>query len=52
VQTVWRVDGGTDRNTVKAKVWFLREGRVVGHMDGLEGNGNAELNRITGTVLV
>ena len=51
LQTVWRVDRGSDRHCIKAQVWFLRGNRVVGHLDGLEGSGNEELNRITGVTL-
>jgi acyl transferase domain-containing protein/NAD(P)H-dependent flavin oxidoreductase YrpB (nitropropane dioxygenase family)/NAD(P)-dependent dehydrogenase (short-subunit alcohol dehydrogenase family) len=48
VEMRWRVDSGHDGHTVKARVWFLREGRVVGQIDGLEGTGSTELNRIGG----
>src|SRR5262249_51195085 len=36
VEMRWRVDPGHDGHTLKARVWFLKEGRVVGQMDGLE----------------
>ncbi len=48
VEMRWRVDPGHDEHTVKGRVWFLRGGRVVGQMDGLEVAGNVELNRIVG----
>ena len=51
VEMRWRVDPGHDGHTVRARVWFLREGRVLGQMDGLEGAGTAALNRIGGGAL-
>jgi len=37
---------GADGSSVSADVWFIRDGRVIGIMKGLEGAGSAELNRI------
>lgn len=48
VEMRWRVDPGHDEHAAKGRVWFLRGGRVVGQMDGLEVAGNVELNRIVG----
>jgi hypothetical protein len=44
----FEVAQGADANGVKANVWFIRAGKVVGRMDGLEAVGNASLNRIAG----
>jgi hypothetical protein len=50
VELRWRVDPGHDGQNLRAKVWFLRDGRVVGQMDGLEGAGSAGLNRLAAGV--
>lgn len=47
IQVHYRVENGTDGNNYKASVWFIRDGRVLGMMEGLEGAGSQELNRIT-----
>jgi hypothetical protein len=48
VEAILRVRPGADGDLVRADVWFLQQGRVVGHMEGLEGAGSLELNRIVG----
>ena len=35
-----------ERNTYKADIWIIREGVVLGHVEGLEGAGSSQLNRI------
>ena len=41
-----RVRPGQDRQVYHADVWIVREGRIVAHMEGLEGAGGPHLNRI------
>jgi hypothetical protein len=49
VEILYRVDlAHSDEMTIKANVWFIREGQVVGYMEGLEGTGPANLKRIEG----
>ncbi len=36
-------------NLLEASVWYLRDGRLIGKMVGLESAGNSNLNRITGS---
>ena len=36
-------------NLLEATIWYLRGGRLVGLMEGLESAGNTSLNRITGS---
>jgi hypothetical protein len=49
IELLFRVDPISDENTYKADVWLIRDGRVVGLMEGLEGAGSAALNRIAGS---
>ena len=35
-----------ERNTYKADIWIIREDVVLGHIEGLEGAGSSQLNRI------
>jgi hypothetical protein len=46
VQMMLRMRPGEDRQVYQADVWIVREGRVLAHMEGLEGAGSASLNRI------
>jgi NAD(P)-dependent dehydrogenase (short-subunit alcohol dehydrogenase family) len=47
LEMIFRVDGSaTDGHTIRATAWFVRDGRVVGLMEGLEGAASAQLNRI------
>jgi acyl transferase domain-containing protein/NAD(P)H-dependent flavin oxidoreductase YrpB (nitropropane dioxygenase family) len=46
-EVAFRVSTGLDGQTYKGDVWYLRDGRVLGRIEGLEGSGNLELNRIT-----
>ncbi|HET8945735.1 MAG TPA: polyketide synthase dehydratase domain-containing protein, partial [Candidatus Polarisedimenticolia bacterium] len=46
-EVLFRVSTGLDGQTYKGDVWYLRGGRVLGRIEGLEGSGTLELNRIT-----
>ena len=46
VEMMLRVRPGQDRQVYHADVWIVREGRIVAHMEGLEGAGGPHLNRI------
>ncbi|HEV8198850.1 MAG TPA: SDR family NAD(P)-dependent oxidoreductase [Candidatus Polarisedimenticolia bacterium] len=46
-EVLFRVSTGLDGQTYKGDVWYLRDGRVLGRIEGLEGSGTLELNRIT-----
>jgi len=46
LECLFRVDPASNESWYKADVWLLRDGKVVGLMEGLEGAGSAELNRI------
>jgi acyl transferase domain-containing protein/NAD(P)H-dependent flavin oxidoreductase YrpB (nitropropane dioxygenase family) len=46
-EVAFRVSTGLDGQTYKGDVWYLRDGRVLGRIEGLEGSGTLELNRIT-----
>jgi hypothetical protein len=47
LEMIFRVDASaTDAHTIRATAWFVRDGRVVGLMEGLEGAASAQLNRI------
>jgi NAD(P)-dependent dehydrogenase (short-subunit alcohol dehydrogenase family)/acyl carrier protein len=48
VQTLFRIVPGSDAHAIRATIWFVRDGRVVGQMEGLESTANAQLNRIGG----
>jgi len=47
LRIVFRTNGQTDRNAYRADVWYIRDGKVLAHVEGLEGAGSAALNRIT-----
>jgi 3-oxoacyl-(acyl-carrier-protein) synthase/NAD(P)H-dependent flavin oxidoreductase YrpB (nitropropane dioxygenase family)/NAD(P)-dependent dehydrogenase (short-subunit alcohol dehydrogenase family)/acyl carrier protein len=46
-EVAFRVSTGLDGQTYRGDVWYLRDGRVLGRIEGLEGSGTLELNRIT-----
>ena len=46
----FEVAPGAEASAIKADVWFVRAGRVLGKMEGLEGAGSAERKRITGVL--
>lgn len=46
VEMKLRVRPGSDRQIYNADVWIVRDGRVIAHMEGLEGAGSPHLNRI------
>ncbi len=46
LECLFRVDPESNENWYKADVWLVRDGKVVGLMEGLEGAGSAALNRI------
>jgi len=50
IEALFRVDPVTSENAYKADVWLLRDGQVIGLIQGLEGAGSAALNRIAGSV--
>lgn len=50
IEALFRVDPITSESAYKADVWLLRDGVVVGLIQGLEGAGSAALNRIAGSV--
>jgi hypothetical protein len=41
-----RVRPSNDRQVYYADVWIVRDGRIIAHMEGLEGAGSPQLNRI------
>ncbi|MBL9125786.1 MAG: polyketide synthase dehydratase domain-containing protein, partial [Planctomycetaceae bacterium] len=41
-----RVRPGSDRQVYHADVWIVRDGKLIAHMEGLEGAGGQHLNRI------
>ncbi|MEM7201409.1 MAG: SDR family NAD(P)-dependent oxidoreductase, partial [Planctomycetota bacterium] len=51
IEALFRPTAESDQSNVKADVWFVRGGVVVGHMQGLEGAASAELNRLARSVL-
>ncbi|MBX3411467.1 MAG: SDR family NAD(P)-dependent oxidoreductase [Pirellulales bacterium] len=50
LEALFRLDPSTNESAYKADVWLLRDGQVVGLLQGLEGAGTAALNRIAGSV--
>jgi hypothetical protein len=46
VEMKLRIRPGNDRQVYNADVWIVRDGRLIAHMEGLEGAGSPQLNRI------
>jgi hypothetical protein len=46
VEMKLRIRPGSDRQVYNADVWIVRDGRLIAHMEGLEGAGSPQLNRI------
>jgi NAD(P)-dependent dehydrogenase (short-subunit alcohol dehydrogenase family) len=42
-----RIHDAKDSSAYRADVWVVRDGTVLSHMEGLEGVGSSQLNRIT-----
>ncbi len=42
-----RTHNGAEQNAYRADIWIIRGDVVLGHIEGLEGAGSAQLNRIT-----
>jgi acyl transferase domain-containing protein/predicted hotdog family 3-hydroxylacyl-ACP dehydratase len=47
VEALFRAAPTSDEASYRADVWLIRNGQVVGLMEGLEGAGTAAMNRIT-----
>jgi hypothetical protein len=46
LQVYFRVAPGTDRYLQRADVWFVRDGRVMACLEGLEAAASSSLNRL------